>query len=268
MPERTTIPTVLSIAGADSGGCAGIQADLKTFASLGVHGASAITCVTAQNPAGVRGVQACEPNLVRQQIKAVFEQLSPAAVKTGMLFSSEIIRAVARCLEGSHRPPLIVDPVMVATSGARLLAVPAVKTLKSWLLPLAMLVTPNLDEASRIVGRRIDSIEGMRSAAREIKTRFGCAALIKGGHLRGGKEAADIFFDGKTELLLSAPFVRGVRTRGTGCTYASAIAGYLALGRELPRAVESAKRFVTGAIVHSVITNGHAVLNHFWRRER
>lgn len=260
------IPVALSIAGSDSGGGAGIQADLKTFAALGVHGTSVITCVTAQTPDHVRRIVPCSPKIVRQQIEAVLEGLPPAAVKTGMLFSGEIVRVVARCFAGSKRPPLVVDPVMVATSGARLLAVSAVKIVKSQLLPLATLATPNLDEAAVLVGRRIKSVEEMRSAAREINSRFGCAALIKGGHLRGVKEAVDIFFDGKTELLLGAPLVSGIRAQGTGCTLAAAIAGYLALGRGLPRAVELAKQYVTGAIARHLTAGGHMVLNHFWER--
>jgi len=260
------IPAALTIAGSDSGGGAGIQADLKTFAALDVHGLSVITCVTAQNPECVRAIERCSPKIVRRQIEAVFEKRPPAAVKTGMLFSSEIVRVVVHCLKGTQCPHLIVDPVMMASTGARLLASAAVKTVKSQLLPLATLVTPNLDEAAALAGRKIRSIEEMRSVAREIASQFGCAALIKGGHLRAGQEAVDIFFDGMTELLLRAPFVRGIRTHGTGCTYASAIAAYLSLGRLLPRAVELAKSYVTGAIARRVTTNGHTVLNHFWMR--
>jgi hydroxymethylpyrimidine/phosphomethylpyrimidine kinase len=266
MAKAREIPAALTIAGSDSGGGAGIQADLKTFAALGVHGLSAITCVTAQNPESVRGIERCSPKIVRRQLEAVFEQFPAAAVKTGMLYSVEIIREVARCLKGNPRP-LVVDPVMVATSGTRLLAVSAVKTVQSHLLTLATLVTPNLDEAAALAGGKIRSVEGMRSSAKKIQARFGCAALVKGGHLRGGREAVDIFFDGQTELLLSAPFVRGIRTHGTGCTYSAAIAAYLALGRKLPRAVELAKRYVTGAIARCVMANGHSLLNHFWRDE-
>ena len=263
MARQRIVPTALTIAGSDSGGGAGIQADLKTFASLGVHGASAITCVTAQNPNRVRAIQACDPKIVRQQIEAVLEGLRPAAVKTGMLFSSEIVRVVARCFEGRNRPPLIVDPVMSATSGACLLESSAVRTVQSQLLPLAVLATPNLDETAVLVGRKIGSVEEMRDAAREIKSRFGCAALVKGGHLRGLREAIDIYYDGKVELLLSAPFVRGIRPRGTGCTYSAAIAGYLARGCELPIAAQRAKQYVTEAIARTRVVHGHAVLNSF-----
>jgi len=268
MARQRKVPTALTIAGSDSCGGAGIQADLKTFASLGVHGASAITCVTAQNHNGVRAIQACDAKIVRQQIEAVLEELPPAAVKTGMLFSSEIVRVLVRCFKGRKRPPLIVDPVMAATSGALLLDSSGVELVKAQLLPLATLVTPNLAEAAGLMGRRIESVEEMRSAAREIKSRYGCAALLKGGHLRGLREAIDIYFDGKTELLLSAPFVEGISTHGTGCAYSAAVAGYLALGSDLPRAVERAKRYITGAIAGSVTASGQAVLNHFWERDK
>jgi len=259
------LSVALTIAGSDSAGGAGIQADLKTFASLGLHGASAVTCVTAQNPKSVRGIQACDPRIVRQQIEAVFEELPPAAVKTGLLFSGDIVRVVARFFKGRKRPPLVVDPVMVSTSGTRLLGPPAVRLLREQLLPLAALVTPNLDETAVLVGKRPASVEEMRAAAREIRSRYGCAALVKGGHLRGVREAIDIFYDGKTELLLRAPFVKGISTHGTGCAYSAAIAGYLARGCGLARAVEQAKHYITGAIASNLAANRHAVLNHFRR---
>jgi hydroxymethylpyrimidine/phosphomethylpyrimidine kinase len=260
MSKRRTAPTALTIAGSDSGGGAGIQADLKTFASLGVHGTSAITCITAQNPRGVGGIQAVRPEIVRRQIEAVFEEFRPAAVKTGMLFSTEIIRVVASFFKNRTTPPLIVDPVMVATSGARLLQSSAVKAMRDDLLPLATLVTPNLDEAVVLIGRKLASVDDLRAAAREIKNRWGCAALVKGGHVKGMKEAVDFFYDGKTELLLTAPFVRDVSTHGTGCVYSAAITGHLARGRHLSRAVELAKQSITNAIAESVVASGHSVL--------
>src|SRR3989440_2145124 len=265
MSKAFHLSVALSIAGSDSGGGAGIQADLKTFASLGLHGASAVTCITAQNPKGVRGIQACDPKIVRQQIEAVFEELPPAAVKTGLLFSGDIVRIVARFFKGRKRPPLVVDPVMVSTSGTRLLGPAAVRLLREQLLPLAALVTPNLDETAVLVGKRPASVEEMRAAAREIRSRYGCAALVKGGHLRGVREAIDIFYDGKTELLLRAPFVKAISTHGTGCAYSAAIAGYLARGCGLARAVEQAKHYITGAIASNLAATRHAVLNHFRR---
>ncbi len=182
MSKRPLLPVALTIAGSDSGGGAGIQADLKTFAALGVHGTSAITCITAQNPAGVRGIQACSVEIVRGQMEAVFEELPPAAVKTGMLYSAPIIRAVAALCRRHRGLPLVVDPVMVSTSGAQLLKPAAVKALCAELLPLATLVTPNLDEAEILVGEKLTSVEDLRAAARELHKRFGCAALVKGGH--------------------------------------------------------------------------------------
>ncbi|KAF0172215.1 MAG: Phosphomethylpyrimidine kinase [Limisphaerales bacterium] len=265
MSPRRQLPTSLTIAGSDSGGGAGIQADLKTFAALGVHGTSAITCLTAQNPKGVSAIQAAKPAIVRAQIEAVFAELRPAAVKTGMLFDTAIIREVAgffRTLRGP-KPPLIVDPVMVATSGARLLKPAALRAMRDELLPLATLVTPNLDEAEILAGTKLKSVGDLRAAAQAIHAGFGCAVLVKGGHLRGQRIATDIFFDGKTELLLSAPFVRGVSTHGTGCTYSAAIAAYCALGHDLPRSVQLAKDFITRAIAGSVRAGKHSVLNPF-----
>ena len=264
MSKQRTIPVSLTIAGSDSGGGAGLQADLKTFAALGVHGTAAVTCITAQNLAGVRAIESVRPAMVRRQIEAVFDGLPPAAVKTGMLYSAEIIHAVAGFFR-KHRALLVVDPVMIATSGARLLKPDGMETLMRELLPLATLVTPNLDEASALVGRRLRSLEDMRSAARELQQRFGCAMLVKGGHLRGMKEAADFFYDGRTELLLTAPFIRGVKTHGTGCTYSAAVTAYLARGLELPDAVAKAKEHITQAIAHRRAAAGNSILNNFWR---
>ena len=261
-----SLPVALTIAGSDSGGGAGIQADLKTFASLGVHGTSALTCITAQNPKRVWAIQPCRPEIVRQQIEAVLSELRPAAVKTGMLFSKNIIRVVAGFFKRGNRPPLIVDPVMVSTSGSHLLEPSAIEVLKNDLLPLDRLVTPNLPEAEILAGRELKSLEDLRSAAKEIHRRFGCAALVKGGHLPIAREAADILFDGKDEWLLTAPFVRGVNTHGTGCTYSAAIAGYLARGCALTEAVARAKEYISQAIAQSNTAAGHSVLNSFWRR--
>jgi hydroxymethylpyrimidine/phosphomethylpyrimidine kinase len=264
MSKLKTLSVALTIAGSDSGGGAGIQADLKTFASIGVHGTSAITCITAQNPKRVTGIQPIRADMVRRQIEAVFDELPPAAVKTGMLFSTEIIRAVAEFFAKEKRPTLVVDPVMVSTSGARLLKPSAVKAIQNELLPLAALVTPNLDEAEILVGKKLRTPEDLRAAAREIHQRFGCAVLVKGGHLRGTRDALDIFFDGRNELLLSAPFARGVSTHGTGCTYSAAIAGYIAAGHRLTDAVQLAKRYVTSAIHQSRRVARHWVLNNAW----
>ena len=262
MIKRKTLPIALTIAGSDSGGGAGVQADLKTFAALGVHGTSAIACLTAQNPRRVLGVEACSPKMLRQQIEAVFAELKPAAVKTGMLFSAENILVVAKFFK-DKKCALIVDPVFIATSGATLLKPDALKILKEKLLPLAALVTPNLDEAEILAGQKISSPEKMRAAARKIHSEFGCAVLLKGGHLKNCREAIDVFFDGETELLLTAPFVRGVATHGTGCTYSAAICAALALGHDLPRAVELGKFFITRAIGESCQAGKHFVLRNF-----
>jgi hydroxymethylpyrimidine/phosphomethylpyrimidine kinase len=266
MARRQRLPVALTVAGSDSGGGAGIQADLKTFAALQTHGASVITCLTAQNPMRVLGVQPASPASVRLQLEAVFAELRPAAIKTGMLYSRPIIRAVADFLREHGTVPLVVDPVMVATSGARLLKPAARQTLLCELLPLAALVTPNLDETELILGRPLRSVEDLRAAARELRARFGCAALVKGGHLRSLREAVDVFFDGRQELLLTAPFVRGVSTHGTGCTYSAAITAQLARGQPLTKAVFSAKQFISSAIARSVVVRGHGVLNWFTRR--
>jgi hydroxymethylpyrimidine/phosphomethylpyrimidine kinase len=265
MPRIAHWPVALTIAGSDSGSGAGVQADLKTFAAFGVHGASATVCLTAQNPKRVLAIESCSPNILRRQMQAVFDELPPAAVKTGMLFSVENVRVVAKFLRARmarRKIRLVVDPVMVSTSGAMLLNPMAIKVLKKELLPFAALVTPNLHEAEVLIGKRITSVEDMRAAAREIYARFGCAALVKGGHLRGVREAADVFFDGRTELLLTAPFIRGARTHGTGCTYSAAVTAALALGRDLPEAVGSAKHYITQAIARSYRAANHSVLNH------
>jgi hydroxymethylpyrimidine/phosphomethylpyrimidine kinase len=257
-------PVALTIAGSDSGGGAGIQADLKTFAAFGVHGTSAIACLTAQNPRRVLGVEPSSPKMLRQQIEAVFEEVPPRAVKTGMLFSAENIRVVANYFRVPHSafraPALIVDPVMVSTSGARLLQPSAEKILKEKLLPLAALVTPNLDEAEILAGSKINSPEQMREAARKIHARHGCAVLLKGGHLKNSREAIDVFYDGETELLLSAPFVKGVSTHGTGCTYSAAICAALALGHDLPHSAGIGKNFITAAIANSYRIGKHFAL--------
>jgi len=238
--------------------------DLKVFAALKVHGTTAVTCVTAQNPAGVRSVQAIRPAVVRDQLEAVLDAFQPAAVKTGMLYSAEIIRAVAETLRGK-KIPLIVDPVMIATSGAVLLKPNAVRALTRDLLPLAEIVTPNLDEAEFLLGRKLRSPEDLRAAARQLHERFGCAALVKGGHLRGTATAIDFFFDGCAELLLEAPRIQGVSTHGTGCTYSAALAAHRALGLPLLQAAPAAKQFISNAIAQSVRSGHHQVLNCFWR---
>jgi len=259
------MPIALTVAGSDSGGGAGVQADLKTFAALDVHGVAAITCITAQNPRRVLGIDPCTPAAVRRQLTAVFEELAPAAAKTGMLYSAPLIHAVAEFLR-RQKIPVVVDPVMVSTSRARLLASAAIETLCRRLLPIAAVVTPNLHEAEALLNTRLRSVEDLRQAAKELHQRFGVAVLVKGGHLRGINQAVDIFRDGKEELMLSAPFIRGIRTHGTGCTYSAAITACLAKGRSLSESVIMGKEFVTQAIARSRTAGGHSVLNYLWNR--
>ena len=259
--KRQQRPIALTIAGSDSGGGAGIQADLKTFTALGCHGTTAITCITAQNPRAVIGIQPIRADIVRKQIEAVFAELPPRVVKTGMLFSTEIINVVADYFAKGKRPPLVVDPVMVATSGAVLLKPSAIRALKERLLPLATLVTPNLDEAQMLLGKKLRTLEDLLDAATELHATFGCAALVKGGHLKLGADAVDVLFDGKRFTVLKAQRIKGVSTHGTGCTYAAAIAAHLAGGEELERAVALGKEFITRAIATSYFAGKHPSLN-------
>jgi hydroxymethylpyrimidine/phosphomethylpyrimidine kinase len=261
MMPRIVSPIALTVAGSDSGGGAGIQADLKTFTALGCHGTTAITCVTAQNPKAVTGIQPIRADIVRKQIEAVFAELPPRAVKTGMLFSTEIINVVANLFAKGKRPPLVVDPVMVATSGAVLLKPSAIRAMQERLLPLATLVTPNLDEAQLLLGKKLRTLEDLLDAAEDFHARFGCAALVKGGHLKLGTEAVDVLFDGQSFTVLRARRIKGVSTHGTGCTYSAAVAAHLAQGKKLPEAVAAAKRFITRAIARSYRAGKHAVLN-------
>lgn len=220
-----------------------------------------ITCLTAQNPRAVLGVQPATPEFVTLQLKAVFAELPPHAIKTGMLYSAAIIEAVACFLERVRwAGPLIIDPVMVATSGAMLLEKSAVDALRTRLLPMAGLITPNIPEAEALTGNSIREPEHVRAAARQLHSEFGCAVLLKGGHLRGVSEALDIFYDGKMELLLRAPFVRGVSTHGTGCTYSAAIASQCARGKLLNDAVGLAKQYITRLIANSVRVGKQHVL--------
>lgn len=262
MSARKRVPIALTIAGSDSGGGAGIQADLHTFAALGVHGTTALTCLTAQNPRTVKAVQPASAPFLRQQLEAVWEELPPAAIKTGMLYSRPLMAVVVDFLTSlKHQPPLVVDPVMVSTSGAALLRPEAVRFLQARLLPLACVITPNLPEAEKLLGQRLQSVEDLRAAARALHARHGCAALVKGGHLPGLKVAVDVLFDGRDEWLLEAPRVRGVSTHGTGCSYSAALAAGLAGGLPLVEAVSLAKQFISRAIAGSRRIARHQVLN-------
>lgn len=260
------MPVALTIAGSDNSAGAGAQADLKTFSSLGVYGLTAVTCIVAEVPGKVSAIQSATPEIVAGQMRLCFESFPVAAMKTGMLFSREIIAAVCDTLEKfAPEIPLVVDPVMVATSGDSLLKTDAVELYKTRLFPRAALVTPNLDEARALLGRGVSTLAEMRDAGRELRGKFGASWLLKGGHLAGG-EAVDLLFhrDGPVEEF-SAPFVRGVSTHGTGCTYSAAITAGLARGLSLADAVGRAKGFVTEAIARHFAWNEGAThaLNHF-----
>lgn len=253
----------LTIAGSDSGGGAGIQADLKTFAALDVYGMSALTAITAQNTCGVSGVQAIDPELVTAQIRAVVSDIGLDAAKTGMLFSSAIIEAVAETVRDTGPYPLVVDPVMVATSGDRLLQPEAEESLRQNLIPLATIVTPNLDETAVLVGRKVATLDDMQAAAEQIVASGAKAVVVKGGHAIA--KATDVFFDGASMELLTGEVVQTHNTHGTGCTFSAAICGLLAHGLPLLEAVRRAKAYITGALQHSLtIGQGSGPVGHFW----
>ncbi len=254
----------LTIAGSDSGGGAGIQADLKTFAALGVYGMSALTAITAQNTLGVSAVQALDPDVVVAQIRAVTSDIGVDAAKTGMLFTAEIIRVVASTIQETGIDQLVVDPVMVATSGDRLLQPQAEESLRTCLLPLATLVTPNLDEAAVLTGQTITSLEDMQAAAEYIVAHGVKAVVVKGGQAM--PQATDVFYDGHTMEFLQSEVVSTRNTHGTGCTLSAAIAAYLARRVPLLEAVRQAKAYITGALKHSLsIGQGSGPVGHFWK---
>jgi hydroxymethylpyrimidine/phosphomethylpyrimidine kinase len=246
-------PVVLTIAGSDSSCGAGAQADLKTFSSLGCHGLTAITCIVAETPGRVRSIQSVKPEIVRDQLEVLLAAYPVAAIKTGMLFSTPIIRAVAGVLSSIKKlPPLVIDPVMVASSGDPLLKADALAAYEKHLFPLATLITPNLDELGILTGFQPASLNEMRLAGKRLAAATGSAILLKGGHLKG-RTATDILLSSDwEEQEYSAPFIKGVETHGTGCTYSAAIAAGLAKGLSLPKAVAGAKKFITRAIRDSL----------------
>jgi len=252
----------LTIAGSDSGGGAGIQADLKTFAARGVYGTSAITAITAQNTRGVTGVVELSPEIIAAQIDAVVSDIGADAAKTGMLSSAAIIEVVSAKLRQWRIERLVVDPVMVAKSGDRLLRVDAVSALRDKMLPLALILTPNLAEAEVLVGHPVRTIDEMEQAAREIVALGARNVVIKGGHAAG--EAVDVLFDGREVTRYAAEHIATTSTQGTGCTFSAAIAAELAKGASVPDAVAAAKQYVTAAILQAPnIGGGHGPLNHF-----
>lgn len=259
----TGVPVALTIAGSDSGGGAGIQADLKVFFALGCHGTSALTALTAQNTRGVEAIQEVPPDFVESQITAVTSDLDVKAVKTGMLATASIVETIARSVERLGLP-LVVDPVFVSKHGASLLQEEAIGALKTSLLPHATVVTPNLYEAEGLVGHAVRDLDSMEAAARILHGLGAANVLIKGGHLETD-EATDLFSDGRAVRLLEGPRYETEDTHGTGCALAAAITAHLARGEEVARAVDLAKDFVAGAIRHGLrLGAGHGPVNPGW----
>lgn len=255
---------VLTIAGSDCSGGAGIQADLKTFSAHGVYGMSVIVSVVAENTSRVIDIQDISPDMVKKQMDAVFEDISVDAVKIGMLSGAEQMDAVADKLEQYRPGHIVVDPVMVAKGGCALMQESALATLIRRILPLADVLTPNIPEAETILGRKIETVEEMKQAACEIHNLGAKAVLVKGGHLSG--DADDILFDGAEFYAYHSERVPTKNTHGTGCTFSSAIASNLANGLSVPQAVEKAKEYITMAIRHALpIGKGHGPTNHFYQ---
>jgi hydroxymethylpyrimidine/phosphomethylpyrimidine kinase len=264
-PLTAQYPRLLSIAGSDSGGGAGIQADLKTFSALGCYGMTAITALTAQNTTGVRAIHGVPPQMLRDQIDAVLEDIGVDAVKIGMLHSPDIVQVVADAIDRHAMPCVVLDPVMVATSGAVLIDHPAIAALVRELFGRAVLVTPNLDEASLLVGRSLSSENEMQDAARELLAMGARAVLLKGGHLAGDVVSDLLLTAIDAPHWMRAPRIHTANTHGTGCTLSSAIAGHLAMGYSLMDAVKAARAYVRGALAAgaSVKTGqGSGPLNH------
>ncbi|MFI0450493.1 bifunctional hydroxymethylpyrimidine kinase/phosphomethylpyrimidine kinase [Actinomadura sp. 6N118] len=258
-----TPPLVLTIAGSDSGGGAGIQADLKTMLALGTHGMSVIAAVTAQNSLGVQGYWELPPEAVRAQLDSVLGDIGVQAVKTGMLASTALVETVAERL-ATVDVPVIIDPVGVSKHGDSLLAPDAVAAIRSTLLPVATVVTPNLYEVEQLTGVKVVDEPGLREAAEALKALGPTWVLIKGGHLPG--DPTDLLFDGTTEHRFTAPRYNNRHTHGTGCTLASGIASYLAHGDDVPTAVAKAKEYVTGAIAAGFpLGAGIGPVDHAWR---
>jgi len=254
---------VLTIAGSDSGGGAGIQADLKTFMAFGVYGMSAITALTAQNTIGVQGIFEIPPEFVYQQIQSVMTDIGVDAVKTGMLASADIVTVVSRAVNDFKISNLVVDPVMVAKSGDALLTETARRSIWENLIPRATVITPNIFEAEVLLKREIKNLDDMHEAARELR-QSGCQwVVLKGGHLAIEKQAIDVAYDGRNFHLLKSPRVESRHTHGTGCTFASAIAAGLAKGYNVLEAVQKAKKYITMAIKDGLpLGSGHGPTNH------
>jgi hydroxymethylpyrimidine/phosphomethylpyrimidine kinase len=264
-------PVALTIAGSDNSGGAGIQADLKTFASFRVYGQTVVTCVVAEVPGKVLSIQPVETGVIRDQLNLSLSHYPVLAIKTGMLYSREIVNLVCETYESlpaNERPFLVVDPVMIATSGDPLVRLDAIEQYKSRLFPLANLVTPNLDEAAAILGIKLHTLTEMRDAATDLYREYRVPFLLKGGHLKSSKAAVDLLIDGNGLQEFSEPYLRGISTHGTGCTYSAAITANLSLGMPPREAVRVAKTYVTRAIkdsFHWTTKRGEtSALRHFY----
>jgi hydroxymethylpyrimidine/phosphomethylpyrimidine kinase len=264
-------PIALTIAGSDSGGCAGIQADLKTFSALGVFGTSVITAITAQNTMNVIDVMAVPYDIVRKQLKAVLDDFNIGAIKVGMLFTKENALVLKELY--NNKIPLVLDPVMVSTSGNSLILDETIEAIKQELFPLATIITPNLNEASILLGREIISIDDMIEGGKEFIKSYGLnAVLIKGGHLNGD-EMVDILYskDSREHIILKSKKIETKNTHGTGCTLSSAIAAYLSIGNNLEDSVRMSKDYITRAIFEAkdiTLGNGHGAVNHFFEPKK
>ncbi len=260
----TSLRVAMTIAGSDSGGGAGIQADLKTFAALKVYGTSALAAITAQNTVGVTAAEPLAADLVIAQMEAVAGDITIHATKTGMLATAAIVEAVAAAIAELELPNLVVDPVMLAKSGDRLLDDDAVRAMRLELLPRALVVTPNIPEAEVLCGHAVSGPDSTRDAARRIRDLGARAVVIKGGHA-SGPQVIDLLYDGHDFHEFRTPRIATRNTHGTGCTFASAIAAQLAHGQDLTQAVLEAQRYVAGAIRHGLaLGRGHGPLDHFW----
>ena len=258
----TRIPTVMSIAGSDSGGGAGIQADLKTIAANGAYGTTAVTAITAQNTIGVNDIKEMPVDLVESQIDAVIKDIGVDAVKTGMLSSVEMVSCVSRKIKEYSIQKFVLDPVMVSTSGDSLLREDAVDSIKKFLMPLCMVITPNGPEAEKLTGIKVVDLDSARDASIELVRMGASAAVVKGGHLKG--PATDVLYDGKEFRMFTTKRIDSQNTHGTGCTFASAIATGLAFNRSLRDSVSLAKAYVTGGIRNGLsLGSGNGPLNHF-----
>lgn len=265
--EKFKYTTALTIAGSDCSGGAGIQADLKTFSALGVYGMSVLTAITAQNTHEVKGIQAVSCDMLCRQMEAVFEDIPVHAVKTGMLYSKESVETIA-CLFSKYIPDvLIIDPVMISTSGSRLMQEDAVEAVVQKLFPYATLITPNIDEAAYLSGIPIHTVQDMDKAGESILL-SGCkAVLVKGGHMKGNCSTDRLLIKGQPPVAIEGKTIDTVNTHGTGCTLSSAITAYMALGKELTDAVVSAKKYIENALeagADIVTGNGHGPVNHFF----